>query len=100
MASVFCRVMGQVLFAWLIFVTTAAMLVAWSPTALVLALSNSVPFLGASNWWTNCNASTAFRECELRALPALLAGVQSALSLLLLFLIGLGLRNRFRIGGS
>jgi hypothetical protein len=97
-ASVFCRVMGQVLFAWLIFVTAAAMLIAWSPTALVLALSNSVPFLGASNWWTNCSASTAFRECELRALPALLAGVQSALSLLLLFLVGLGLRNRFRIG--
>ena len=102
MASVLCRIMGHVWFAWLIFVTAAAFLVAWSPTALVLALLNSVPFLGSGNWWTDCgSASGAFRpECELRVFPALLAGLQSALSLLLLFLIGLGLRNRFRIGGN
>ena len=98
-ASVLCRITGHVWFAWLFFGTAAVALLVWSPPALVLALSNSVPFLGPSNWWSGCSVSNAFRpECEPRALPVLLAGMQSATSLVLLFLIGLALRNRFRVG--
>ena len=66
----------------------------------MLSLSNSVPFVGGK-WSTSCDAITALRtKCPFSAWPVVLAGLQSGFSLLLLFLIGLGLRNRFRIGGN
>ena len=86
--------------SWLLLSAAASFMYAWAPAALILALSNSVPFIGGK-WSTSCGSFMAFRhECEFRGWPIVLAGLQSGFSLLLLFLIGLGLRNRFRIGGS
>jgi hypothetical protein len=66
----------------------------------MLSLSNAVPFV-AGKWTTSCEPLDAIRnECNLREWPIVLARRPSGFSLLLLFLIGLGLRNRFRIGGT
>lgn len=99
----FLRCVGRTFFwlADLIVLVAAIALLACSPTALLASLSNSFPFLGGINWSTDCGALMALSgECEAPAFTILFAGVQSGLSLLLLFLIGLGLRNRFRIGGN
>jgi uncharacterized protein YjbI with pentapeptide repeats len=86
--------------SWMMLLGATSFLAVCAPAALTLSLSNSVPFVGGK-WSTSCDSMMAFRnKCEFRGWPIVLAGLQSAFSLLLLFLIGLGLRNRFRIGSS
>jgi uncharacterized protein YjbI with pentapeptide repeats len=100
--SLLCRMDGgkNPWASWMMLVGTMGLLSITAPTALMASLSNSIPFFG-SKWSTDCDAITALHtKCPFNALPVVLAALQSALSLLLLFLIGLGLRNRFRIGGS
>jgi uncharacterized protein YjbI with pentapeptide repeats len=84
------------------FVATWSELLAKSAPILVLAATNSTLLIGSDKW--------LLREKAVKALYVdgnsfglygeLLAYGQSALSLLLLFLIGLALRNRFRIGSG
>ena len=60
--------------------------------ALGISFSNSFSFLGLS---------TMFLEQEMRSLSSwsrIIAGIQMFLGPILLFLLGLGLRNRLRIG--
>jgi uncharacterized protein YjbI with pentapeptide repeats len=86
--------------SWMMLLGAISFLWMCAPAALMLSLSNSVPFVGGK-WVTSCEPIAAIRNgCNFRGWPIVLAGLQSAFSLLLLFLIGLGLRNRFRIGGN
>lgn len=69
------------------------------PKSLAYTLGNMLPFLG-----TRRKAVTNFLELDvfeknegLQTTVMMVGGFQTVLSLLLLFLIGLALRNRFRI---
>jgi uncharacterized protein YjbI with pentapeptide repeats len=68
---------------------------------ITLSFTNTALLLGADKWTIRCDAlQLLFGECKLSLIASLAAYVQSGLSLLLMFLIGLGLRNRFRTGTS
>jgi len=69
-------------------------------TELLASDHPSVPFVGPSEWSRGaCTAIEALRtRCKFEVLPIAGVGLQAALSVLLVFLIGLGLRSRFRIG--
>jgi uncharacterized protein YjbI with pentapeptide repeats len=100
--ALLCRLdSGKVPWAsWVVLTGATGFLAMCAPSALMLSLSNSLPFVGAK-WVTNCEPIEAIHDgCNFRGWPIVLAGLQSTVSLLLLFLIGLGLRNRFRIGGN
>jgi hypothetical protein len=69
----------------------------------VLALTNVSLLIGSDRWLLRTKAFSTLGYGEERTFGLLgetLAYGQSALSLLLFFLIGLALRNRFRVGGS
>lgn len=70
---------------------------------LVFAATNSALLIGAEKWAPRLDAIhilTGSRETELGLTADVLAYGQSAFSLLLIFFVGLALRNRFRIGGA
>jgi hypothetical protein len=85
---------------FVVYSPTCAMRPAWA--ALKVAFTNAALFLGADKWEIRSDAITklcgAACKAEINADP--LAYVQSGISLLLLFLLALGLRNRFRIGSN
>ena len=94
-----CIEQGPIWLSYLILIPAALALLAMSPAALVLSLSLSVPFVGPSGWADDCSPIKALRgTCQLEVLPIVAVAAHTALSVLLLFFIGLGLRNRFRIG--
>ena len=70
--------------------------------AAVLSLTDWGLLLGSDKWETRTNAFKALcgEKCQFGSGAALLAYIQSAASLALLFLLGLGLRNRFKIGST
>ena len=71
--------------------------------SFVVATTNSALLLGADKWDLRARALKTIypgSAADLGLLGSVLAYSQSALSLFLFFLIGLALRNRFRIGGS
>jgi hypothetical protein len=78
--------------------------VLWNFAAVFqIALTNIWLLLGADKW--TLRASAFKKLCggcpsEFGVPGDLLAYSQSGFGLLLIFLIGLGLRNRFRVGGS
>jgi hypothetical protein len=70
--------------------------------AAVVAITNSALLLGADKWLLRSEAIDRLcANCQgkLGLLTDALFYCQSGLTLILLFLIGLALRNRFRIGG-
>jgi hypothetical protein len=91
--------------AWLLIMLTYSTICAatWGQVGagLVLSLTDWALLLGADKWDTRIHAfETLCPNCMFGPGAALLAYVQSAASLILLFLLGLGLRNRFRIGST
>ena len=79
-----------------------AMLSKFAPS-LVLAFTNATLLLGSDKWELRKEGFEALcGSCkpQLGLVGDLLAYAQSSFSLLLILLIGLALRNRFRIGGS
>jgi hypothetical protein len=71
--------------------------------ALVIAVTNSALLIGSDKWLPRMEAVERLcSSCQgkLGLAADSLFYAQSGLSLLLVFLIGLALRNRFRIGGS
>ena len=78
----------------------SSMLAKWG-ASIVLTLTNATLLVGSDKWTVRSKAFAALSsEPSLGLLGDTLASFQSACSLLLLFLIGLAIRNRFRIGGS
>jgi len=72
---------------------------------VTLAITNAALLVGSDKWTIRLDAWEQLCASSPHCKPKLLLGnllgyVQSAFSLFLLFLIGLGLRNRFRAGGS
>lgn len=84
--------------------TTAQVALSKLGATLVLALTNAALLLGSDKWLLRVKAFQTLtggdNEKSFGLLGETLAYGQSAFSLLLFFLIGLGLRNRFRIGGG
>jgi uncharacterized protein YjbI with pentapeptide repeats len=70
----------------------------WSlwDNALLLSLVNALPPLGASSWVRESILKASYCE-EVRSLVGFIAVVEGVIGLILLFLIALGLRNRFRL---
>jgi len=70
----------------------------WHPKLLALTLQNAVPFAAALRWEevAGANDPTLFPKGALNIVPWIVVS-QSILSAVLLFLVGLGLRNMFRI---
>src|SRR5205085_4684823 len=71
--------------------------------ALVVAITNSALLIGADKWLLRLEAIERLcQTCQGKfgLVADSLFYLQSGLSLLFFFLIGLGLRNRFRIGGT
>ncbi len=65
------------------------------PSALGLSTANTLPFFGSSfirTYYRDCGAALG----ELSNL-IIASGLQTALSFILLFFLGLGLRQRFRL---
>ena len=101
---------ASTIFAWGIIAATIPSQGALTPmkliAALVLAFSNATLLIGSDKWALREEAFTIL--CGLckpsgphfGLLGDLLAYAQSGFSLLLILLIGLALRNRFRIGGG
>jgi hypothetical protein len=64
--------------------------------ALLLSLVNALPPLGASSWVRESILKASYCE-EVRSLVGFIAVGEGVIGLILLFLIALGLRNRFRL---
>lgn len=64
--------------------------------AFILALSNAIPFILSSTEQAT-GAFNAILGCEPSVVGVVLTSAQKLLSFVFLFLIGLGLRNRFRL---
>lgn len=71
-----------------------------SIAAMKLSVTNAALLIGADKWSIRDSACEALYGCRKCMFGSFLPYVQSTASLLLLFLVGLGLRNRFRIGTS
>jgi uncharacterized protein YjbI with pentapeptide repeats len=70
----------------------------WSlwDNALLFSLVNALPPLGASSWVRESILKASYCE-EVRSLVGFIAVGEGVIGLILLFLIALGLRNRFRL---
>src|SRR5580704_1239515 len=70
--------------------------------ALVLSATDAALLLGSDKWGIRGDACDALygAKCNFSLGVGILAYAQSAVSLFLLFLVGLGLRNRFRTGSA